>query len=324
MKGEVCCQCSKPLGANSINALGKQWHSDCFTCAACRKTITTGKFMILADAPYHPECVPKAPAPPSGPSSTLCAGCNKAMAFGSPVITMFDKPWHPDCFTCGTCGLPIKEAEFKVEGPKAFHRNCRIGPAKICKGCSSPINEKKFVEALDGVWHLACFKCGVCGLVIDDGGYKVENGAPVHSACKEDVYEVTEVWVDKDGKATTPSTTSMRKGLDGPAITTADGSPAGSPKAKAKAKPGVSAKAPAAKLSAGPGSPSARPASAARVSPAGSPKSSPLGSPTGPGKAKPASPLHAPTTSSTRPASATLSSPKGSAKAAPKPKVSAH
>lgn len=43
------------------------------------------------------------------------------------------QPWHPDCFTCGTCGLPIKEAEFKVEGPKAFHRNCRIGVG--CAGC---------------------------------------------------------------------------------------------------------------------------------------------------------------------------------------------
>eukprot|EP00668_Euglena_longa_P034503 GGOE01044318.1.p1 GENE.GGOE01044318.1~~GGOE01044318.1.p1 ORF type:complete len:400 (+),score=93.07 GGOE01044318.1:42-1202(+) len=327
-KGDVCCQCSKPLGAGALTALNKQWHADCFTCGACKKAIATGKFLIKSDVPYHPECVPNSPPAQSNAPATLCAGCNQAMALGSSVITVFDKPWHPDCFKCGTCNLPIREAEFKVDGQKAFHRNCRIGPTPTCMGCSSPIIEKKFIEALDGTWHLGCFKCAVCGLLIEDGSYKVEGNAPVHSHCKEDTYEVTETWVTKDGKEAAPATKSLRKGIDGPTITPAEGSPAGSPKAKAKAaaapsKPGAGtvAKGPASKPATT--TSSARPSSATTSKPstAASPKSSALGSPTA--KPKPSTAVHA-TTASARPASASLSSPKGAAKSAPKPKAAAH
>jgi len=71
------------------------------------------------------------------------------------------KPYHKDHFLCASCNDSLSGKYFNDNGnPKC--EKCFSKIAKICAGCSKPILEKQY-SAMDRIWHLECFKCGVCG-----------------------------------------------------------------------------------------------------------------------------------------------------------------
>lgn len=46
-----------------------------------------------------------------------------------------------------------------------------------CAGCGKELNEGQALVALDQQWHIWCFKCGTCGVVLH-GEYMGRNGQP--------------------------------------------------------------------------------------------------------------------------------------------------
>ncbi|CAK9209543.1 unnamed protein product [Sphagnum troendelagicum] len=78
-------------------------------------------------APYGmPSIAPfqsiMAPAPRSAGMST-CAGCHRTLGFGR-FLTCLGQNWHPSCFKCRHCNVPISDREFSVQGSAPYHRNC--------------------------------------------------------------------------------------------------------------------------------------------------------------------------------------------------------
>lgn len=53
----------------------------------------------------------------------VCAGCNKQIGHGR-FLSCMGGVWHPECFCCHACGLPIDDYEFSLSENRPFHKSC--------------------------------------------------------------------------------------------------------------------------------------------------------------------------------------------------------
>jgi paxillin len=118
-----CGGCGEPIRADSINALGVQWHPEHFACAYCRKSLAGGVFFEHQGKPYcethyHMQL------------GSLCSGCGKPIA--GRVVSALDKKWHPEHFVCAFCMNPLAGGSFLEKNHKAYCRDCHnklFGPS---------------------------------------------------------------------------------------------------------------------------------------------------------------------------------------------------
>ncbi|XP_034887506.1 protein DA1 isoform X1 [Populus alba] len=66
----------------------------------------------------------------------VCAGCNTEIGQGK-FLNCLNAFWHPECFRCHACGLPISDYEFSMTGNYPYHKSCykeRYHPkCEVCK-----------------------------------------------------------------------------------------------------------------------------------------------------------------------------------------------
>lgn len=53
----------------------------------------------------------------------ICAGCNAEIGYGR-YLNCLGAFWHPECFRCRACNLPISDYEFSTSGNYPFHKAC--------------------------------------------------------------------------------------------------------------------------------------------------------------------------------------------------------
>ncbi|XP_039066966.1 protein DA1-like [Hibiscus syriacus] len=53
----------------------------------------------------------------------ICAGCNTEIGYGR-FLNCLGSFWHPECFCCHACNLPISDYEFSMSGNYRFHKSC--------------------------------------------------------------------------------------------------------------------------------------------------------------------------------------------------------
>jgi len=94
----TCAACSNSLGIDSVNALEKQWHKECFVCQTCKKSLVTEGFKAHEGRPICVECF-------NGKFGLKCTGCQKAIS--AAYVQVKGNPWHSDCFVCGRCKKPF-------------------------------------------------------------------------------------------------------------------------------------------------------------------------------------------------------------------------
>lgn len=105
-----CGKCNNGItSGQSLFALDKKWHPDCFVCTFCEKKLG-GSFVQSNGFPYCSKCAPS--------SSISCAACNKPIV--DRVVQAFDKNWHVDCFTCTVCKKPFGDNQVYEKGGKPF------------------------------------------------------------------------------------------------------------------------------------------------------------------------------------------------------------
>ena len=135
------------------------------------------------------------------PGGDACAGCDQPIKGGAAVSVM-NKTWHADCFKCGNCHQPIREAlrldpdgnPVHVQCPKppgAADPDPSCGPAESaaedhprCAECEQPITSGGRIQALGKFWHAACFRCTKCGQPIKEPPFTGYNGKPMHMHCR--------------------------------------------------------------------------------------------------------------------------------------------
>jgi len=111
-------------------------------------------------------------------SSWPCAKCGEVIASGShDALTVGDVRFHHDCLICHVCGMKMEgktvtlDKENKVYCTQDFNRLYGI----TCSTCKKPILPRKGqttaarIRALGQDFHIQCFKCEDCGLVLETG-----------------------------------------------------------------------------------------------------------------------------------------------------------
>ncbi|KAF7263597.1 hypothetical protein GWI33_001768, partial [Rhynchophorus ferrugineus] len=101
-----------------------------------------------------------------------CCVCQKPIL--DRILKVTGKPYHPGCFCCVVCGKSLDGIPFTVDATNRVH--CIEDFHKIfaprCWVCKQPIMPKPGEEetvrvvALDHSFHIQCYKCEDCGLVL--------------------------------------------------------------------------------------------------------------------------------------------------------------
>ncbi|XP_068902316.1 lipoma-preferred partner isoform X1 [Tenebrio molitor] len=162
----VCVKCGeKIIGENSgCTAMDQFYHTKCFTCHHCAINLQGKPFYALDGNPYCEEDY----------LNTLekCCVCQKPIL--DRILRATGKPYHPKCFCCVVCGKSLDGIPFTVDATNRVH--CIEDFHKIfaprCWVCKQPImpeigeEETVRVVALDHSFHIQCYKCEDCGLVL--------------------------------------------------------------------------------------------------------------------------------------------------------------
>lgn len=161
----ICKKCGQPIAGSALEAIGAQWHPDCFCCSICQQPIKEVDFAIIDDKPAHEACRPK-------PDCTRCHKPIQGM-----FLTAMGAKWHEECFKCFKCGVGIAQQKFFIEEGEggqeiAVCEGC-TPKAAPCGGCGQPVDSG--IVALDATWHPECFVCKVCRKALDGPFFPKDN-----------------------------------------------------------------------------------------------------------------------------------------------------
>ncbi|NXN26872.1 FBLI1 protein, partial [Nycticryphes semicollaris] len=158
---DICAFCHKALGPQepTVEAMGKQYHADCFTCRTCQRHLAGQHYYQRDGRPTCDACY----------QATLekCAKCQGLIT--ECIIRALGKGYHPDCFSCTTCGRAIGAETFAVDEQDKvycvddFYRKY----AAVCGACEQPIvpcgNKDTYkIECLGRSFHEGCYCCESC------------------------------------------------------------------------------------------------------------------------------------------------------------------
>ncbi|XP_051510135.1 thyroid receptor-interacting protein 6-like [Myxocyprinus asiaticus] len=165
-----CARCGDNVlgdGSGCI-AMEQVFHVECFTCITCHARLRGQPFYALDRKSYCESCY----------ISTLehCSKCSEPIL--DRILRAMGKAYHPRCFTCVVCGCCLDGVPFTVDAAsqihciKDFHRKF----APRCSVCCQPImpepgqEETVRIVALDRSFHVNCYVCEECGLLLSSEG----------------------------------------------------------------------------------------------------------------------------------------------------------
>ncbi|XP_045541804.1 lipoma-preferred partner homolog [Papilio machaon] len=162
----ICIKCDeKVVGESSgCTAMGNMYHVKCFCCHQCNTNLQGKPFYAVEGKPYceadYYETLEK------------CSVCNKPIL--DRILRATGKPYHPTCFTCVVCGKSLDGIPFTVDATNQIHciEDYQLKFAPRCCVCELPImpeegeEETVRVVALDRSFHVRCYRCEDCGLML--------------------------------------------------------------------------------------------------------------------------------------------------------------
>lgn len=181
----ICIKCDgKVVGESSgCTAMGNMYHVQCFCCYRCNTNLQGKPFYAVEGQPFcevdYYETLEK------------CSVCDKPIL--DRILRATGKPYHPTCFTCVVCGKSLDGIPFTVDAMNQIHciEDFHKKFAPRCCVCELPImpeegqEETVRVVALDRSFHVRCYRCEDCGLLLSSeaegrGCYPLDD----HILCK--------------------------------------------------------------------------------------------------------------------------------------------
>ncbi|CAN8023678.1 unnamed protein product [Ixodes persulcatus] len=126
---------------------------------------------------------------------TKCAGCGQFVE--GEVVTALGNTYHQKCFVCARCRQQFPSGEkVTYTGKECLCSKCIQIPIVTsqpmeespvngtikCAGCADDLREGQALIALEKQWHIWCFKCTSCSVVLH-GEYMGRQGQPY---CEKD------------------------------------------------------------------------------------------------------------------------------------------
>lgn len=100
-----CAKCGKPITADCLNALQKQWHPHCFVCAHCHKPFGNSAFFLEQGQPY-------CEADWNALFTTKCVSCRYPIEAGDRWVEALGSAFHSNCFNCTSCNVNLEGESF--------------------------------------------------------------------------------------------------------------------------------------------------------------------------------------------------------------------
>ncbi|XP_056010611.1 LIM domain kinase 1-like isoform X2 [Ostrea edulis] len=135
----ICAKCSRLVEEDSfIQALGNEWHSNCFRCSRCNRCLSNWYFEkngeLFCKQDYWTLY------------GESCNRCN--LVITGPLMVAGDHKYHPECFQCHNCNAFIEDGQTYalVERSRLFCGECyktRMRPVLI----TSP-NQRRGIHSI--------------------------------------------------------------------------------------------------------------------------------------------------------------------------------
>jgi len=147
---DKCESCKEPIREDYIEAAGKKYHTDHFSCSIC-KCLLEDSFNKHKGAPCCRDCF----------AQTLegdCIVCGKKIE--GKRISIEDRLWHQGCLICHLCTKPILKGITSWDETGEYHYDCFLeARAPKCNFCKEPLSGR-YVHAKgsDSKVHKQCFQ----------------------------------------------------------------------------------------------------------------------------------------------------------------------
>uniref|UniRef100_A0A8C3W7A6 Actin binding LIM protein family member 3 n=1 Tax=Catagonus wagneri TaxID=51154 RepID=A0A8C3W7A6_9CETA len=181
-----CYRCGDTCKGEVVRVHSNHFHIGCFTCQVCGCGLAQAGFFFknqeyICTRDYQQLY------------GTRCDSCHDFIT--GEVISALGRTYHPKCFVCSLCRKPFPIGDkVTFSGKECLCQACSQSmasskPIKIrgpshCAGCKEEIKHGQSLLALDKQWHVSCFKCQTCSVILT-GEYISKDGVPY---CESDYH----------------------------------------------------------------------------------------------------------------------------------------
>ncbi|XP_025408370.1 PDZ and LIM domain protein Zasp isoform X1 [Sipha flava] len=109
----VCSKCSKKIKADCLNAIGKQFHPECFNCTYCGKLFGNSPFFLEDSLPYCENDWNEL-------FTTKCIACGFPIEAGDRWVEALNNNYHSPCFNCSKCKVNLEGQSFFAKGGRPY------------------------------------------------------------------------------------------------------------------------------------------------------------------------------------------------------------
>ncbi|XP_078524298.1 lipoma-preferred partner [Lissotriton helveticus] len=179
-----CSRCGENVvgEGTGCTAMDQVFHVDCFTCMTCNNNLRGHPFYALDKKAFCEPCY----------ISTLeqCKVCEQPIM--ERILRATGKAYHPRCFTCVVCyrsldGIPFTvDAAGNIHCIEDFHK--KFAPrCSVCREAIMPAagqEETVRIVALDRDFHVDCYRCEDCRVLLSEGDNQGCYPLDGHILCK--------------------------------------------------------------------------------------------------------------------------------------------
>ncbi|XP_013886885.1 actin-binding LIM protein 3 isoform X5 [Austrofundulus limnaeus] len=175
-----CQRCREACKGEVVRVQETHFHVKCFTCTVCNCDLARSGFFqkkgeYICTADYQRLY------------GTRCDRCDSFIT--GEVVSALGRTYHPKCFVCSVCSKPFPIGDrVTFSGKDCVCQQCSHKlvksnePIKIhgpshCAGCGAEIKQGQSLLALEKQWHVSCFRCQTCNMVLT-GEYISKEGVP--------------------------------------------------------------------------------------------------------------------------------------------------
>nr|KAF6347659.1 actin binding LIM protein family member 3 [Myotis myotis] len=163
-----CYRCGDTCKGEVVRVHNNHFHIRCFTCQVCGCGLAQSGFFFKNQEYICTQDYQQL-------YGTRCDSCRDFIT--GEVISALGRTYHPKCFVCSLCRKPFPIGDkVTFSGKECVCQTCSQSmtsskPIKIrgpshCAGCKEEIKHGQSLLALDKQWHVSCFKCQTCSVIL--------------------------------------------------------------------------------------------------------------------------------------------------------------